>query len=124
MPIDRIQSVYAPVRDMDRMQAFYEQALGLPFAFRDRAAWCQFRIGQTAFALSSPAEAAVGARGNVVVFRATDASAFMQRIPELGGEYLADRDMGSHGRVITFADPEANLFQLYLSAEGSMRSPD
>ena len=28
--IDRIQSVYSVVSDMDRVQAFYEKALGLP----------------------------------------------------------------------------------------------
>src|ERR1700737_2347948 len=66
MPMHRIQSVYTVVHDMDRAQAFYEQALELPMSFRDRSAWCQFKVGPTNFALSSPGEAAAGARGSVV----------------------------------------------------------
>lgn len=116
MPINRIQSVYSVVSDMDRLQAFYERALGLPLAFRDRHAWCQFKIGQTVFALSSPAEAAVGARGSVVVFETMDPHTLAERILQFGGRHLMDRDMGAHGRVMTFADPEDNRFQLYARA--------
>jgi predicted enzyme related to lactoylglutathione lyase len=116
MSISRIQSVYSIVSDMDRLQVFYETALGLPLAFRDRDAWCQFKIGQTAFALSSPAEAAAGAHGSVVVFETADPDTLAKRILQLGGRHLADRDMGAHGKVMTFADPEDNRFQLYTRA--------
>jgi hypothetical protein len=34
---------------------------------------------------------------------------------------LASRDMGSHGSVATFADPENNLFQLHVRADGGIR---
>ena len=76
---------------------------------------CQFRAGQVSFALSSPSEAAQGARGSVVVFGGADVTEFMQR---LGGQHLSGRQMGSHGSVATFADAENNLFQLHVRSRG------
>lgn len=118
MPLGAIRSVYTVANDMDLMQAFYAEALELPLAFRDRDNWCQFKAGQLAFALSSPSEAATGARGSVVVFEAVDMAAIAQRIERLGGLHLSNRDMGSHGRVATFADPENNLFQIRVRQGG------
>jgi predicted enzyme related to lactoylglutathione lyase len=118
MPLGAIRTIYTVAHDMDLMQAFYAQALELPLAFRDRDNWCQFKAGPVAFALSSPAEAAQGARGSVIVFDATDVAAFAQRIERLGGRHLASRDMGAHGRVATFADPENNFFQLHVRSGG------
>jgi predicted enzyme related to lactoylglutathione lyase len=114
MPLGAIRSVYTVAKDMDLMRAFYEEALELQLAFRDRDNWCQFKAGQVSFALSSPSEAAQGARGSVIVFEAIDMAAFAQRIERLGGRHLSSRDMGSHGMVATFADPENNLFQLHV----------
>ena len=118
MPLGGIRSVYTVANDMDLMQAFYAEALELPLAFRDRDNWCQFKVGQLAFALSSSSEAATGARGSVVVFGATDVAVLAQRIERLGGLHLSSRDMGSHGSVATFADPENNLFQIHVRQGG------
>jgi predicted enzyme related to lactoylglutathione lyase len=114
MPLSSVRSVYTVASDMDLMRAFYEDTLELPLAFRDRDNWCQFKAGQVAFALSSPSEAAQGARGSVIVFDAIDLGAFVPRIERLGGRHLSHRDMGAHGSVATFADPENNLFQLHV----------
>ena len=118
MPPGAIRSVSTVVQDMDHMQAFYGEALELPLAFRDQRRWCQFKAGLLPFALSSPAEAAPGARGSVIVFDAADIAPITQRIERLGGRHLATRDMGAHGRVATFADPEDNLFQLHVRCVG------
>jgi predicted enzyme related to lactoylglutathione lyase len=118
MPLGAIRSVYTVANDMDRMQAFYEGALELPLAFRDRDNWCQFKAGPFSFALSSPSEAARGARGSVIAFDATGLAALALRIERLGGQHLSNRDMGSHGSVATFADPENNLFQLHVRPGG------
>jgi predicted enzyme related to lactoylglutathione lyase len=118
MPLDAIRTVYTVANDMDLMLAFYAGALELPLAFRDRDNWCQFKAGPVSFALSSPSEAARDARGSVIVFGATDLAAFAQRIERLGGQHLSSRDMGSHGSVATFADPENNLFQLHVRPGG------
>jgi predicted enzyme related to lactoylglutathione lyase len=50
----------------------------------------------------------------MIVFAATDVAAFAQRFERLGGRHISSRDMGSHGNVATFADPENNLFQLHV----------
>jgi predicted enzyme related to lactoylglutathione lyase len=118
MPVAAVRSVYTVANDMDLMQAFYEGALELPLAFRDRDNWCQFKAGQVSFALSSSSEAASGARGSVIVFDAIDLDVLAQRIERLGGRHLSSRDMGPHGGVATFADPENNLFQLHVRSGG------
>ncbi|QPF93579.1 VOC family protein [Bradyrhizobium commune] len=114
MPFGAVRSIYTVVNDMDRMQAFYAEALELPRAFRDHDNWCQFKAGPVVFALSSAAEAAKDARGSVIVFDATDVGPVAARIERFGGRHLASRDMGAHGSVATFADPEGNLFQLHV----------
>ena len=121
MPLGAIRSAYTVVNDMDLMQRFYEGALQRPLAFRDRDNWFQFKAGRVSFALSSQSEAAKGARGSVIVFDAIDLAAMAQRIERLGGRHLSSRDMGSHGSVATFADPENNLFQLHVRQGGQVR---
>ena len=120
MALGTIRSVYTVADDMDLMQAFYAGALELLLAFRDRDNWCQFKAGPVAFALSSPSEAAKGARGSVIVFDAVDVAVVVRRIEQLGGRHLSSRDMGSHGSTATFADPENNLFQLHVRPGGSV----
>jgi hypothetical protein len=68
MPFNSVRSVYTVASDMDLMRAFYEEALELPLAFRDRDNWCQFKAGPVSFALSSRSEAAQGAHGSVATF--------------------------------------------------------
>jgi hypothetical protein len=68
MALGAIRSVYTVANNMGLLEAFYAGALELPLAFRDGDNWCQFKAGQVPFALSSPSEAAQGARGSVVVF--------------------------------------------------------
>src|SRR5258705_2900247 len=97
MPLSAIRSVYTVASEMDLMRAFYEEALELPLAFRDRDNWCQFKAGPVAFALSSPSEPAKGARGSVIAFEAIDVAVVAQRIERLGGRPLSSRAMGSHG---------------------------
>src|SRR6202021_1940394 len=110
MSLDAIRSVYTVANDMDLMQAFYEGALELPLAFRDRDDWCQFEAGQVSFALSSPSEAAKGTRGSVIVFDAADVAVFAQRIERLGGRHLSSRELGPPGRAPQFAPPEEHRF--------------
>lgn len=116
MPIQKIQSIYTVVRDMDRMQDFYTRGLGLALKFRDADAWCQFGVGTGNFALSSAAEAARGAQGSVPVFETDDPAATRAGIEQAGGRFLMQRDMGAHGVVLTFADVEENLFQVFAKA--------
>jgi len=118
MSLSAMRSVYTVAHDMDLMHAFYGGALELPLAFRDHDKWCQFKAGLLSFALSSPSEAAPDARGSVIVFDAADVALVTQRIERLGGRHLSSRDMGPHGRVTTFADPENNPFQIHVRSGG------
>jgi len=120
MPLGAIRSVCTLANDMDLMQAFYKAALELPLAFRDRDNLRQCNAGQVSFAPRSPSETAKGARGSVIVFDAIDVAVVAQRIERLG-RHLSRRDMGAHGSVATFADPENNLFQLHIRPGGSVQ---
>jgi predicted enzyme related to lactoylglutathione lyase len=113
MAIQRIQSVYTVVRDMDKAQAFYERALGLTLKFRDQSRWSQFGVGGSNFALSSGEEAAQGATGTVVVFEADSLEGVRQSVEAAGGKFVSERDMGSHGRVQVFLDVENQIFQVF-----------
>ncbi|WP_110116953.1 VOC family protein [Bradyrhizobium diazoefficiens] len=109
-----IRSVYSLAKDLRRMSAFYEKALGLELAFRDGDRWAQFKAGSAVFALSSPDEAAPGATGSVIVFDAVDLETVAQQVDRFGGQLVAVRDMGAHGSVATLLDPESNFFQLHV----------
>lgn len=113
MAIQKIQSVYTVVRDMDKAQAFYERALGLTPKFRDGSKWLQFGVGGSNFALSSVEEAAPHATGSVVVFEADSVDGIRERVEAAGGEFVSERDMGSHGRVLVFLDAERQIFQVF-----------
>ena len=114
--IHRIQNVYTLARDMDRQQAFYGNALGFKTKFRDQSAWVQFAVGGSNFALSSVAEGAAGMSGSVAVFESSDLPGVRECVEMGGGVFCQARDMGPHGSVFTFADPEGNVFQVFSRA--------
>jgi len=109
-----IGGVYVVVEDMDRAQRFYENALGLVTKFRDRSSWCQFDTESVSFSLSSPEEAAGRAQSVVVVFKTGQLAGIRQQVEDAGGTFRALRDMGSHGTIATFADPDGNDFQVLI----------
>lgn len=118
MTIRKIQNIYVVARDMDRMDGFYREALGAASRFRDGDNWAQLSIGGGNFALASPAEAGAGDKGATVTFEAEDPDAVAADVERLGGRILGRRDMGGHGRMVTCADPEGNVFQLFVRAQG------
>ncbi|MNV56205.1 Glyoxalase-like domain protein [compost metagenome] len=123
MSITGIQTLYTVVRDMDRMHNFYASALQLEPRFRDGQRWSQFQAGaggSSAFALSCADEAAPGAAGSIAVFATDDLALAVRTVEQAGGRLLHQRDMGTHGCVATFADPEGNLFQLFSRSAGSV----
>jgi predicted enzyme related to lactoylglutathione lyase len=114
--IKRIQNVYYVSDDMNEAVAFYRDTLGLKVKFQDGERWAQFDAGGSNFSLSSPQEAAKGATGAVVVFEVTGIDEMATQIAAAGGEILGTRDMGSHGRTLTFRDPVGNVAQLFERA--------
>jgi len=104
---------YHVVPDVAGLCAFYRDALGLVPRFTDGTRWAEFQAGAGRFALAAPAEAPPQARGAVLVFACEDLAPLRTAIAAHDGRILAERDMGSHGRVLTAADPAGNVFQLH-----------
>tara|TARA_Y100001960_G_scaffold153070_1_gene161518 strand:- start:446 stop:754 length:309 start_codon:yes stop_codon:yes gene_type:complete len=98
---------------MERAVSFYQDAMGLPVKFQDGTKWVQFDAGGTNFSLSSPDEAAEGAMGAVLIFEVDSIADASITIKKNGGEVLDSRDMGHHGRVLSFRDPDGHLVQLF-----------
>jgi predicted enzyme related to lactoylglutathione lyase len=113
MSVQGIQSIYTVVNNMDALQAFYSQVMGTQAKFRDKYRWTQFSVGNSNFALSSAEEAAPGAAGSVIVFEAAGLDGIRESVEGAGGKFVGERDMGSHGKVLTFTDPEGHLFQVF-----------
>jgi len=113
MSVQKIQSVYTVVNDMDALQAFYNQVLGMPPKFRDQDRWTQFSVGNTNFALASREEAAPGASGSVIVFETAGLEGIRESVERAGGQLVGERDMGARGSVLTFTDPEGHVFQVF-----------
>ncbi|HEX2216441.1 MAG TPA: VOC family protein [Xanthobacteraceae bacterium] len=116
MPVTRIQNAYYVARNMNATVAFYHDALGLKLKFQDGERWAQFDAGGGNFSLASADEAPLDAGGGVVVFEVTEIETMADRIAAAGGEVLGRRDMGGHGRTLTFRDPAGNVLQLFERA--------
>jgi len=116
MTVEKMQNAYYVTGDMGRAIAFYRDTLGLDLMFQDGGKWAQLKAGGVNFALSSVEEAPDGAVGATVVFEVPDAAAAGAAIAAAGGEILGERDMGDHGKTLTFRDPDGNLVQLFQRA--------
>jgi hypothetical protein len=68
------------------------------------------------FALSSPEESASLEGGAVAALEVEDLALYEVRLAESGCTIIQSRDMGSHGRVLAFRDPEGNIIQLFAKA--------
>lgn len=112
----RLQNAYHVAGDMKRARAFYEDVLGLKPKFADGDRWVQYDAGGANFALSGAEEAADGAAGAVLVFEVADLDASAAAVGAAGGMVMATRDMGDHGRTLTFRDTEGNIGQLFMRA--------
>ncbi|NML47649.1 glyoxalase [Ramlibacter sp. G-1-2-2] len=113
MEVKRLQNVYLVAQRPGELNAFYESALGLKLKFRDGDRWIQYGAGM---ALACPEEAAPATSGAVLVFEVDEFDSAKERITAAGGAVLAERDMGSHGAVLSLRDPEGNIVQLFKRA--------
>lgn len=109
----KLQNVYCVVQDMDRAEAFYRSVFDADLKFRDGDKWTQFNAGGAYVSLSSAEEAAAGVAGFAPVFEVADIDAHAEKIEAAGGAVLDRRDMGDHGRTLTFRDSEGNVAQLF-----------
>lgn len=112
----RLQNVFVVARRPAELHDFYANALGLPLKFRDGDRWIQYGLSNAGVALASAQEAAPAAGGLVMVFEVDDFAPVRQRVERSGGSVLGERDMGSHGAVLSVRDPEGNVVQLFKRA--------
>lgn len=119
MSIRRLKTVYHIADDMAAGRRFYEDGLGLVPRFADGTRWVQYEAGGAAFALAGPEEAPeADAEGAVAVFEVDDLDAARARLVAAGIPIVSERDMGSHGRVLTVRDPAGTFLQLFARAAG------
>jgi len=111
-----INSIYIVGRDPAKLSEFYATALDLPVKFADPGRWHQLNAGNVAFAVASAEEAEPHGQSPAVVFDAGTSDEAHARILAGGGTFLGQRDMGSHGVVRTYRDPEGNAFQTFTKA--------
>ncbi len=116
MAVNKLQNAYYVTRDMNRAVAFYQQALGLTMKFQDGEQWAQFDAGGVNFSLSSPEEGGAANGGAVVIFEVDDMADVAERLARAGAEIVAQRDMGGHGKSLSFRDPDGNVVQLFQRA--------
>ena len=116
MAVIRLQNTSFVARNVGRVAEFWQRALGLPVRFRDADRWVQLKAGEHAFAIASQAEGVPDQAGAVPVFEVDDLEAQATAIAEHGGRVLSTRDMGDHGHLLTFSDPEGNVAQLFSRA--------
>ncbi len=113
----KLKQVYITAAEPEELARFYE-ALGLTIRFADRGKWIQFVGEKAALCIASPAESvSEPSRNAVLVFEVDDLEFALGRVQEHGGEVLGEvRDMGAHGRVAHFRDPQHNMIQLIQAA--------
>jgi predicted enzyme related to lactoylglutathione lyase len=113
MTVMGLQNVHFVVRDVGRAVDFWQGAIGLSLRFRDADRWVQMKAVGDSFALASPEEGHPGQKGAIPVFEVDELESHAEAIVQGGGALLAERDMGEHGRVLTFSDPDGNVAQLF-----------
>ncbi len=116
MVVLRLQNVHFASQDVERVADFWQRAIGLSVRFRDDNRWVQMKAGDGPFAIASLAEGCPDQVGAVPVFEVDDLGSHAAAIIEQGGRILSRRDMGEHGSVLTFDDPEGNVAQLLMRA--------
>jgi predicted enzyme related to lactoylglutathione lyase len=119
--IQGLRVTVVPAQDVDRARAFFERVLGKSVAFQDGSRWAEFKFASGArLAVASPEEASSSGPGAVAVFESDDLEADIARLREAGITAAASRDMGSHGRVVTF-ESDWGTFQIFGRASQAGR---
>jgi predicted enzyme related to lactoylglutathione lyase len=115
----KLKHVYLTASEPEVLAGFYE-ALGMTIRFADRGRWVQFAGDKAALCVAGPAESvSEPSRNAVLVFEVDDLDIALERARAQGAEVFCEvRDMGAHGRVAHFRDPQHNTIQLFQAAAG------
>jgi catechol 2,3-dioxygenase-like lactoylglutathione lyase family enzyme len=108
--VDRIQSVFFYVSDMERAVAFYEDLLGLRLVERGDE-WSALDCGGVRLGLHRSDAPPGGESGAVVSFRVADAAAAVERL-RAGGANVGDVQREPFGLLVHLEDPDGNALRL------------
>ena len=109
----RLKSVVYPTSAMAEAISFYRDVLGLPLQFQDGVEWAQFKPEGGSFALAGPREQPPEPAGPVMTLEVESLDAIRPRLLAAGVRVIGERDMATHGRSLTIADPGGNLVHLF-----------
>jgi predicted enzyme related to lactoylglutathione lyase len=116
--IKRLQNVYFVSPRPAETARFYENVLGLPRKFADGERWIQLSAGGSNVALACAEEGVPDQAGAVPVFEVEEADDIHECVTANGGRITGERDMGTHGKVLTVQDPVGNTIQLICRIGG------
>lgn len=114
MALQRIDTVWLPVTDMDRAVAFYRDSLGLEVLEHD-GDWSEVTAGDQKIGLNgSGAESPSGDGGAVLAFGISDdIEAEVRTLKDRGVTFTGDVSEHPWGKIAPFQDPDGNDLQLY-----------
>lgn len=113
----KLKQAYLTAVDPEALAAFYK-GLGLTMRFADQGKWVQFEGEKTAFCVASlPESVSKPSTNAVLVFEVEDLESVLENARKQGADVSTEiRDMGAHGRVAHFKDPQHNIVQLLQAA--------
>lgn len=118
MGVERLGQIIYGTREMEPCIAFYRDAVGLKFKFRDGDRWAAFDCGAVTFALSGengrPRSSDFTGSSGVAAFRVDDIHAFAQRLVAHGVEDTQVVE-GGHELRLEVSDPSGNALIFYQS---------
>lgn len=109
--VQKVGMVIHPVRELEPVRRFYEEALGLKLKFRDGDRFCAFDAGGVTIALAAGDEDLAGA--TAVSYKVQDLRAALAALEAAGAVRLRDAEEGPHERRAVLRDPAGNPFILY-----------
>jgi predicted enzyme related to lactoylglutathione lyase len=114
MALQRIDTVWLPVTDMERAVAFYRDALGLEVLEHD-GDWSEVTAGDQRIGLNgSGGESPSGDGGAVLAFGISDAiETEVQALKDKGVTFTGEVSEHPWGKIAPFRDPDGNDLQLY-----------
>lgn len=117
-----------PVTDMKRARAFYENTLGLKPAMvggEDRAAWVEYEIGSSTFAISNMApDWKPSGDGPAISLEVVDFDSSIQWLRDHGVRFVLEPVPTPVCRMAVVADPDGNSVIIHKrNGEYGQRSP-
>ena len=110
--VEGVATVWVPVQDMDRAEAFYSDSLGLNVDRVDES-WAEVDANGLMIGLNAR-ESEGGTGGGVLAFQPSDGiEDAVEELEAAGIEFPDGITDHPWGRIATFHDPDGNDLQLY-----------